>query len=329
MRLLGKAMVAVLAASVLTCLWGSSAAGATGLEPEPTPLLARELIAKLTGERVEGKPIPAIGVRPEFQLQAKGGYTVAVVGLGESVGVLVERGPGLAASAYVVRGTATRGRLQANFGSFGKVSMRFKAAADPARPGPHRACHGRHRPLVRHGEYVGEFRFRGEDGYVTVNARRAKGTVRELAPCVSTPSPLRLAERAVQVPPSHGGSEHAVLAAGWHHGISSAVFIAFEGKPGRNDYIVEAETSRGRIAILRAAILFGGAGKFSHDDALTSARIAPPPPFHGAGTYRAAPDGTKTWQGNLSVALPGVNRLPLTGPPFEVEIELFSGGLFF
>jgi hypothetical protein len=327
---LGKALAAVLAALALTCFCGSSAAAATGLEPEPTPLLARELIAKLTGEHVQSKGIPT-EAHPQFQLEAKGGYTVAVVGLGESVGVVVERGPGLAASAYVVRGTATRGRLQASFGRFGRLSMRFKPAVDPGQADPHRGCHGGHRFLVRRGEYVGQFRFRGEGGYVTVNAHRAKGAVKEVAPrCAEISSPLRLAERAVKItPPAHDSSEHAILAAAWHHGISSAEFLVFESKPGRNDYIVETETSRGRMAIIRAAILFGAGGKFSHDDALTSARVAPPPPFHGAGTYLAAPDGTKTWQGSLSVSLPGVGRLPLTGPPFEVELELFSGDLFF
>lgn len=325
-----KVPAAVLAALALTCLWGPSAAAATGIEPQPMPLLAQELIAKLTGERVQSKWIPA-DVHPQFQLKAEGGYKVAVVGLGESIGVVVERGPGVAASAYVVRGTATRGRLQASFGRFGMLSMRFKPAVDSRRADPHRGCHGRHRFLVRRGEYVGQFRFRGEGGYVSVNARRAKGAVREVAPwCAGVSSPLRLAERAVQIPPSaHGSSEHAVLGAVWHRGISSAEFVAFESKPGKNDYIVEAETSRGRMAILRAAILFGSSGKFSHDDALTTARVAPPPPFHGAGTYRAAPDGTKSWQGNLSVAVPGVDRLPLTGPPFEVEFELFSGDFLF
>jgi hypothetical protein len=318
-----------MAVLALACLWGASSAGASPLEPQPSLLRARELIQKLTGERIEGeRASPAF--HPEFQVKAKGGYNIAVVGLGESVGVLVARGHGLAASAYVVRGTATRNRLQASFGSFGRVSMRFQPLAASGAD-PRRFCRG-HRPfLVRRGTYVGEFRFRGEGGYVTVDTHRAKGSVREARPqCAGRHSQRPLAKRPALIPPSaHGGSEHAILSAAWHHGISSAQFAAIESRSDKNDYLFEAETSRGRMAIVRVAILFGAGGKFTHDDALTEARVAPPPPFHGAGTYLASPDGSKTWKGELSVTLPGAGRVSLTGPPFEVDFGIFSGDFFF
>ena len=58
------------------------------------------------------------------------------------------------------------------------------------------------------------------------------------------------------------------------------------------------------------------------NDALTSASIEPPPPFHGKGTYRAAPDGTTSWTGPLSVSLPGAPRLPLTGERVQSDARI-------
>jgi len=82
-----------------------------------------------------------------------------------------------------------------------------------------------------------------------------------------------------------------------------------------------AEESLGRMAILHYALEIVSGSVISHDDALTSATLAPPRPFHGKGIYRAAPDGTKTWSGSLSAAFPGRPRLALTGPEFAATLE--------
>ena len=65
---------------------------------------------------------------------------------------------------------------------------------------------------------------------------------------------------------------------------------------------------------------------FVSDDALTSATLRPPAPFHGKGTYSAGPDGTKAWTGPLSVAFPGAPRFPLTGTQFKRVATGRAGG---
>lgn len=313
--------------ALLLCLGAAPAAGSNWLASSVVqPLRARDLLHELTSGQA-GKAGASTPFQPLLYVKA-GGYLVAVVGLGESVGVAVERRNGFATTAYVVRGTATRGRLQASFGKLGEVSMRFRPSTVGDRAQPRRSCDGRHHILARRGVYVGSFRFRGEGGYVSVHARRAKGMVREIArPCVR-PSESRATASGPAHPSGEAKPERALLSASWRQGISATQFLALEGRQGKNDYVFETETSQGRMAILRSVILFGAGGVFTHDDALTTARVAPPLPFHGAATYRAAPDGTKTWQGKLSVSVPGVARLPLTGSPFEVDFELFSPGFF-
>jgi hypothetical protein len=323
---LARALLVVLVA----CLGMAPAAGAEWLEPTPRQQGARELIRELAVEETaDGHG--TLPFHSRFDLKAKGGYRVAVVSQGESVVVAVQRGAGFATTGYVVRGTATRGRIQASFGKLGMVSMRFRPSANRTWVHPHRSCRGSHRFLARSGVYVGRFRFRGEDGYVSVDVKRAKGSVREVAPeCVGRGSRSPFAEGATQsAAEGRDRPEHAFLTASWREGITATEFLVLEGRDGRNDYLFETETAQGRMAIVRAAILFGAHGQFTHDDALTTARVAPPPPFHGAGTYRVAPDGTKTWQGKLSVSMPGDADIPLTGSPFEVEFGLLATGLFF
>jgi hypothetical protein len=319
---LGLALTVLLAGQL-----APAPASASWLEPGPGPRHFRALIMELARKRTP-KPDRSAFFLPELDLKTKSGYRVTVLGFGETVALAVQRGS-FSGTAYLVRGTATRRRLQASFGAFGSVSMRFQPA--PNQPQSQSSCRGHHRFLSRRGVYVGKLRFKGEGGYVSVDARRAKGTIREIV--LRCPgSSLRRRPAAFAAHPSpegRFGPERPFLAAFWRHGITSVEFAALATQRG-NDFIVDTETSMGRMAILRSALLLHAKGVFTHDDQLTSARVAPPAPFHGAGTYRAAPDGTKAWSGPLSVNFPGLSRFPLTGSPFEVEFGLVPGDpLFF
>lgn len=55
-----------------------------------------------------------------------------------------------------------------------------------------------------------------------------------------------------------------------------------------------------------------------------SVRIAPSGPFSGSAEYEEEPGGV-AWTGTLAVELPGLPRLPLTGPGFEATTCLGEG----
>jgi hypothetical protein len=252
--------------------------------------------------------------RPELSLAPRNGYEVHVVGIGSSAAVVVERRHDDAQAAYIARGTVTTGRIEASFGSLGRVAMRFRPSRNQPRPKPHRTCHGKGRFTVRRGVYVGTFRFTGEDRYITVDAHRAKGTVKSLAPqCARKRFPRP--ERHATHPPSPLRLGVSLLSAGWRDAVDAAEFAALGGL-GRANFLALTEQSDGGLAILRVASAPGSADSFALDDALTHARVSPPPPFDGAATYRAAPDGTRTWTGSLSADFPGAEDFPLAGPPF-------------
>jgi hypothetical protein len=271
---------------------------------------------------------------PSFRLKTKNGYVVEVYGAGETVAVAVirfvadSRGQAGSETVYLAKGTATTGRLRASFGKFGELDMRFHQLSNRTWVRPHRVCHGAGRFVNRLGIYTGRFRFRGESGYVSVHAHRAKGAVRSVARhCEHRgPSPRR-ESRARLSHAESGGRESGLLSADWRDATSATRFVAFDGRQ-KTFYLASAQQGEGAVGILRLAEAKAPLRTFSVDDALTVAKVSPPAPFSGSGSYAAAPDGTKTWAGPLAVDFPGATDLPLTGPAFGVTVGTIPIGLF-
>lgn len=272
------------------------------------PLMPRKLMTKV------GAPVPpARSYRSGFQVEAAGGaYDVGVSTFGSSVILAVSRGHGrhFSQTLYLARGVATPDRLQATFGQFGKVKMRFREA------GAHRVCHGPFGITTHKGVWVGSLRFRGEGGYVSVRLHRAAGGILE---------PSGRCPRHLHPHHFHGGggsilfSSPAALFAESREGVDTTSVLALEFF-GESGVLGMHEESRGKLAIIRSALVFMHPA-FHVNEAATSAELAPPAPFHGTGHYRATPDGTYAWTGDLSANFPGAPRFPLTGPQFKVFLE--------
>jgi hypothetical protein len=258
---------------------------------------------------------------PQLGLKTPNGYQVDVVGLGDHVIVEVERRSSNAITAYAARGTVKQNRMAASFGRFGNIEMRFRPSSGRSRSERRRVCFGMDRYIERDGMYVGAFRFKGEGGYVSVDARRAKGRVLRVAPQCEGRRSARRAQTAFYPPPeTTEDGDLALLDARWRQPTATVWFAAIE-REGRARFLTWAEQGEGRMAIFRYAVGVASASAFTIDNALTVARVSPPAPFHGAGTYRAAPDGTTTWAGTLAVNFPGAGRFPLAGPPFKAVVD--------
>lgn len=291
----------------------SLAAPARSAAAEPSPLLEKLPGSHLLSHMESEDLPPARNFRSQFSVEA-GDHDVRVMTFGSAVILLVKHGKAgknFAASAYLARGVAKPERLQATFGQFGKVSMRFRESRNRTWFGKRRSCRGKHRYVRRRGVFVGNFRFRGEDGYVSVRLHRAKGTiVEEARKCRRSRGPIFFA----------GASSHqSVLLAIARDGVDSTGFLTVAAK--KSVFFAAHEESRGKLAIIRLAMARGRA-QLRASETLAAARVSPPAPFHGTGRYRAAPDGTTTWTGSLSVNFPGTPRFPLTGPDYETLIEV-------
>jgi hypothetical protein len=252
------------------------------------------------------------------------GYEVFVDGQRDHISVFVAKRKGpFAIAEYTAKGTVAPNRLRGSFGRFGRISVRFHPSSNRTWERRHRRCRGRSRFVTRDGVFVGRIDFTGEEGYVAVHSRRAKGSVRDVAAKCKRLSSRRRELRSIQLSPPSGLDELPFLTAGWREDVRSAQFVAAGNR--FSIFGASTEESRGRVAIGRFALRLGSGGtRLTVNDALTFAKVSPPPPFGGTAIYRAGPDGVKSWTGSLRVDFPGAKDYPLTGPPFKARVEKFS-----
>ncbi len=301
--------------ALLTLVLGTApAAGASSALPPLPPLPHSRLLDQALPERGPAvRPEPFF--RSGFTVEADE-YKVGVSTYGAGLLLNVWRGgkKQRSMSAYLTKGVARPERLQAVFGKFGKVSMRFRRSPDRE---PSKSCSFGRELIRQHGLFVGSLRFRGEGGYVSVRIHRAKGTI------------LRVGKRCRVRRHRHfdfseleflfAKPEAAMLALS-RDGVDSTALLAIAAKK-KSTFVAVHEESRGKLAIVRLALVHKQ-GTLKFDEALTTGRLVPPAPFHGTGRYHALPDGTETWTGNLNVNFPGAPHFPLTGPSFEALVEV-------
>lgn len=224
------------------------------------------------------------------------------------------------ATAYVTHGVVTPTRIEGSFGRFGSVAVRFHPSGRTSIQAL-RHCRGKRGYVTRYGAFVGNVRFTGEDKYVAVRAHRARGRVRGPRHVRCRGGRTVRPVSRLRASGSRGSGGRATLFAEHRTATAGTEVLAFQA--GRITLLLAlAEESLGRMAILRYALEIASGPVLDHDDALTSATLAPPRPFHGKGIYEAAPDGTRTWSGSLSVAFPGSPRLSLTGSEFAAKLEV-------
>lgn len=303
-------IVAVLAVSLALPVAGPASA-----EVRPAPQLADVPVFFQLSLLLSQQPRVGSG----FTIDPPGPYKVEVGAAAGAVDLTVMRGnpqKRAAVTQYLARGVQTPERLQATFGKFGRVSMRFRESRHRPWFGKHRRCRGRGRFVVRRGVFIGSLRFRGEDGYLKVRVHRAKGALTSVAAkCRRHPHdrPARAHSSAV------GEETISGLIATRRKGVDATVFAAVAFRRQRL-YFAQREENRGRLSVLRAAYVLGH-GRLPVNEAVTAARFAPGNPFHGSGRYRAAPDGSSTWSGGLTADFPGAPDYPLAGPDFEATLE--------
>ena len=209
-----------------------------------------------------------------------------------------------ASSIYRARGaTASPNLIEARLGGLGRISVAFHPSGKvhvtrlDAR-GRAGACARPARIVRRLGTFTGSIEFEGEDGYTSVRATSARGSV-------GTPLPPGCAAgRAVlsAVNPRAGTRFEAT---------TTDMGVAFRA-------ILE-QRLEGGVVVSRRAYAGAPRGTFAFDNALTSARVSPPAPFSGVARYAAGRPRPGSWAGSLSVTFPGAT-IPMTGPGFQARL---------
>lgn len=249
-----------------------------------------------------------------FSVNATNGYRLNVTTLSfgkrqSDVFVTLKRGGG-SASYIAKNGKASEGKVRANFGSLGRIRMKFK----PNSSGEGGDCNSRTR-----GTFVGVLRFRGEDRFAEASARKARGVlkVRTFGPCRDrigpriVARPTASAQRDVAVgiggnfPPNKLRNATVLAACGPDPGISY-----FGAKAGRR--VTHSATifePGGRVSVVRSVYAAGPRSTFRFSKDLSTATITPRGLFTGTGRYTTL----GFLSGDLSASFPGrPERVALT-----------------
>lgn len=227
---------------------------------------------------------------------------------------------------YRVAGHLIGGRLNASFGRFGRVAMRFQPTELPEpEPVIPPTCRGK-RATRQEGHFVGSVRFRSETGLIAVRERSVKATVF---------NSYRLVCPREQGNGQTGGKflqkGYSLLARSKGRPAAPA-FTVFKEDPHQRrfhyssedaNYSASATERRGRMTVTRSVTTTADPETFAVGPPgakPTSASISPPPPFSGTARAEENPGGGTAWTGDLAVELPELGIVPLTGGDYQADL---------
>jgi hypothetical protein len=270
------------------------------------------------------------------------GYLLSVETVGHHRVILnVQKGAEVA--SYVVHGRVSRHRIEADFGRFGRVSLRFHGkphrfpvAPDSAAKAPRKRqrCRGRH-PEREVGHFRGVLEFEGQRGFTRLAVGQAQGEMRRSYRQLCSPVHRRAQagiSSSAMVDPF--GFTLVVLSARSRvgHALTRFSAISLESPfgihlPGSDLFsIVTASLQErvGRVQVFRSTfqVTEPEAVKVSRRGVEpASAQVALESPFDGSAHYKGATKSSPaTWAGSLSVRLLGSGAVPLAGPRFRTTL---------
>jgi hypothetical protein len=225
------------------------------------------------------------------------------------------------AAEYAAAGSGHHGDgIHAGFPGVGRVSVRFEPAGRPRKL--ESICSGP-RSVRQPGLFRGTIAFTGERGFTRVAATHARGYVEQSFSAVCKEpkgNPFQTPDSPTLETTSRS-----------HGRLVGLEVVEFPTPPALPDALPALtvfsasrfESRRGMLivrSVFRSSTRDGIFTVEGSADRPETATISPPPPFHGTATFHAAPGENGKWEGLISVALPGVGPVQLTGAAFESQL---------
>jgi len=278
-----------------------------------------------------GQRVKPDGFRSRILLEGSHGFLIVVSSVGHEQVELTAFGDEGTAT-YRAPGRASRKGIEADFGDFGQIAMRFHGTPRPLNREKESGCRGK-RTIGAAGTFRGHIEFEGEGGFAGVRARKARGFfVRSFRRVCNVREVRKRPDRTASRKPRPSQIS-----------IRDNTLIAESREMGRGTRFaaVELEFDNGRRAALLTVVSASsvervGAVRISRDSFATSndrmlfvsardkeptvAKVAPTWPFKGTATYSREAGAPPGWDGNLAVLLPGIGSAPLTGKGFRVTL---------
>jgi hypothetical protein len=267
-----------------------------------------------------------------FTLHGSGGYKIDVVGSGGEIFAQASKALGRRDKTAVdynlngpqaVDGSRVHIRLPgvAHFDAHFVTSKASHKSAESAECKPTVTT-------VEHGYLVGSLVFRGERGFTTTHAAKVAATI-DRVPSRECRKPS--IPRHVQRPSEPEAGEE------FEPGLRTVEVIAGEKRSALSLVADRVESTEGEPANTESLLIVNAASKshgmriahilidfslrassitVSAPGAPKEATLTPPAPFSGSATFQLKAPTKARWSGDLAVELPGLGRVPLTGPRF-------------
>lgn len=278
----------------------------------------------------------------EAELPSSDGYSVYLRGYGHRK-IELDLGSEDFEKPYTTMTYRTTGRvgrdgIEADFGEFGRVEMRFSGL-------PKRSvvrfpnCRAANPGVNQIGVLRGSFEFRSLGGVVELAADRVAAETQHRPKRTCTPKPSNVRSggpdfsewrRPRKAEPA--SSLQTFAARG--HTMGRTIDLYADRLGGLVIDMAAKSTRRfGPVLVttsVHAPYEATGAGeavKFSvagSGPRPRGAELSAPTPFSGRGTYRKRPGMKPTWLGSLAVEIPGEGTLPLAGPGFRAAVCAYA-----
>jgi hypothetical protein len=245
-----------------------------------------------------------------FALRASNGYALLVEGIPargkRPARLLLLAGARGKAAIYSAPATVTETSIESNLGELGEIAVSFHRSHGAAT-----ARCGKQKIRFESGRYEGKIDFHGEEGFTSVEATTAPGSI-------DNPLSGFCPESFLESSPSERASGAELFLRNPALGPELWVRKKAPGAPA----LITASTSEftNGISIQRFAALRMSAGRFTYDRALRTATVHPPAPFAGSGRFDLGKKAGQRWSGDLTVDLPGRSGVPLTGPALRAYL---------
>jgi hypothetical protein len=221
---------------------------------------------------------------------------------------------------YSTEGHVSSRRIEADFGTLGRIDVRLKIFRYGAGVVRRRHCTGPG-PIEGLGTYRGRIAFARLGGVPEVSVesgrvyfeRRFRQVCKRRSP-QPKPDDKRTREAEQGFLAITGKSEGRTA-------LFSALIFTLSRNPTQSWSVVGAETHERRegVRITRSTSGFVGRGSFVISEPgikPETVQVELPPPFAGRAVYSHSPSSPAIWTGDLRVDLPGADGIPLTGPGF-------------
>jgi len=235
---------------------------------------------------------------------------------------------------YRAQGEATEAGLKVQFGDLGLIDVAF-TPTKTRKEEPPKGCTGPP-STSSDGVFAGTIDFTGEREYVRIEATEVRGWLavyresewkcrrhkRRMPAGFASRSTVVQRRSVSRGKTATNRKEPAALTAIDRHCACMLAAFGEHDRRGRGQsyfFGLKAEETEG-MEITRVTYARAGANAFVFDHKAGTARLRPPRPFSGVGTFKRRPHSRDLWRGAIEVPLLGADPLSVRAPAYRVRL---------